>query len=232
MRVGARAGRAPRALAANRARRPRWLLVLAVLVPGQEKDFGKSYIVKVQAKTRFSTSFKKADFDKEQSAHAEAIRVMKSYASHSEQVHNDMPAFSDAPQAAAPDGGGQGPVRQGVPPIPWPQPDQSPDTRHTEDSQGGQGNQPGGSGTPGGADPNATTGQVAGPAFNPGGGLPGPGGLGPGGTADSLRTGSGYPGSGGPGGFGGGFGGTGGGGAGGPGVRGGVGPGAEFGQNG
>jgi hypothetical protein len=52
----------------------RWMLVLAVLASGQEKDFGKSYIVRVQAKTRFSTSFKKADFDKELKKHDDCLR--------------------------------------------------------------------------------------------------------------------------------------------------------------
>jgi len=41
------------------------MLALLVFAPLQEKDFGKTYTVRVQAKTRFSTSFKKADFDKE-----------------------------------------------------------------------------------------------------------------------------------------------------------------------
>jgi hypothetical protein len=52
----------------------RWLLVLALLAPGQEKDFGKPYIVRVQAKTRFSTSFKKADFDKELKKNDDCLR--------------------------------------------------------------------------------------------------------------------------------------------------------------
>jgi len=38
------------------------------------KDFGKSYIVSVQAKTRFSTSFKKADFDKELKKNDDCLR--------------------------------------------------------------------------------------------------------------------------------------------------------------
>jgi hypothetical protein len=171
----------------------------------------------------------KPDFDKERSAHAEAIRVMKTYASQSEQVHNDMPAFTDAPQAPAPDSG-QSPA---APPpgerVPlWVPPDTSREDRPPVGDPGS-----GGAAGPGGAPADPTTAQLADPAFdNAGGRQPGfgPGGFGPGGTADSLRTGSGYPGSGGPGGFGGiggGFGGTGGGGAGGPGVRGGVGPGAE-----
>lgn len=52
----------------------RWLLAVAVLASGQEKDFGKSYIVRVQAKTRFSTSFKKADFDKELKKNDDCLR--------------------------------------------------------------------------------------------------------------------------------------------------------------
>ena len=52
----------------------RCLLALAVLVSGQEKDFGKPYVVKVQAKTRWSTSFKKADFDKELKKHDDCLR--------------------------------------------------------------------------------------------------------------------------------------------------------------
>ena len=52
----------------------RWLLVLAILVPGQEKDFGKPYTVWVQAKTRWSTSFKKADFDKELKKNDDCLR--------------------------------------------------------------------------------------------------------------------------------------------------------------
>lgn len=38
------------------------------------KDFGKSYTVRVQAKTRFSTSFKKADFDKELKKNDDCLR--------------------------------------------------------------------------------------------------------------------------------------------------------------
>jgi len=55
----------------------RWSLLAAGLVAGaapQEKEFGKSYIVKVQAKTRWSTSFKKADFDKELKKHDDCLR--------------------------------------------------------------------------------------------------------------------------------------------------------------
>lgn len=51
----------------------RLVLVFVVLL-GQEKDFGKSYTVSVQAKTRFSTSFKKADFDKELKKNDDALR--------------------------------------------------------------------------------------------------------------------------------------------------------------
>lgn len=49
-------------------------LTLACLVPLQERNFGKPYIVKVQAKTRFSTSFKKADFDKELKKNDDGLR--------------------------------------------------------------------------------------------------------------------------------------------------------------
>ncbi|HKS15865.1 MAG TPA: hypothetical protein VJU16_00980 [Planctomycetota bacterium] len=52
----------------------RWLLALVLLVPGQEKDFGKPYTVWVQAKTRWSTSFKKADFDKELKKNDDCLR--------------------------------------------------------------------------------------------------------------------------------------------------------------
>jgi len=41
------------------------------------KDFGKTFIVKVQAKTRWSTSFRQADFDKELKKHADELRFLK-----------------------------------------------------------------------------------------------------------------------------------------------------------
>jgi hypothetical protein len=54
----------------------RWAIVFSVLVTAghQEKNFGTPYIVKVQAKTRFSTSFKKADFDKEMKKNDDSLR--------------------------------------------------------------------------------------------------------------------------------------------------------------
>ncbi|HTF56675.1 MAG TPA: hypothetical protein VK661_05505 [Planctomycetota bacterium] len=39
------------------------------------KDFGKTFIVKVQAKTRWSTSFRQADFDRDLKKHADELRV-------------------------------------------------------------------------------------------------------------------------------------------------------------
>ena len=51
----------------------RLVLVFVVLL-GQEKDFGTPYIVRVQAKTRFSTSFKKADFDEELKKNDDCLR--------------------------------------------------------------------------------------------------------------------------------------------------------------
>jgi hypothetical protein len=54
----------------------RWAVAVAALLAAgqQEKNFGKSYIVRVQAKTRFSTSFKKADFDKELKKNDDSLR--------------------------------------------------------------------------------------------------------------------------------------------------------------
>ena len=52
-------------------------LGVSLLLSGQEgasKDFGKPYLVKVQAKTRFSTSFKKADYDKELKKNDDCLR--------------------------------------------------------------------------------------------------------------------------------------------------------------
>ena len=51
------------------------LLALAQEKPSSEpKDFGKPYVLKVHAKTRYSTSFKQADFDRELRKHADEIR--------------------------------------------------------------------------------------------------------------------------------------------------------------
>ena len=55
----------------------RWSLAVACLLaasPRQAKDFGQPYIVKVQAKTRWSNSFKKADFDKELKKNDDCLR--------------------------------------------------------------------------------------------------------------------------------------------------------------
>lgn len=54
----------------------RLTLAMACLLSTQEgaKDFGKFYIVRVQAKTRYSTSFKKADFDKELKKNDDCLR--------------------------------------------------------------------------------------------------------------------------------------------------------------
>lgn len=54
--------------------RPIALIALAFLVASQEKNFGTPYIVSVQAKTRWSTSFRKADFDKELKKNDDCLR--------------------------------------------------------------------------------------------------------------------------------------------------------------
>ena len=41
------------------------------------KDFGKTFTVKVQAKTRWSTSFRQVDFDRELKKHADELRFVK-----------------------------------------------------------------------------------------------------------------------------------------------------------
>jgi hypothetical protein len=52
--------------------RPIAALLLLILTP-QEKDFGKFYTVKVQAKTRWAPAFK-AEFDKEMKKHDDCLR--------------------------------------------------------------------------------------------------------------------------------------------------------------
>jgi len=48
--------------------------ILLILLLGQEKDFGTPYTVRVQAKTRITTSFKKEDFNKEMKKEDHALR--------------------------------------------------------------------------------------------------------------------------------------------------------------
>src|SRR5689334_21562104 len=60
------------------------------------KDFGRTFTVKVQAKTRWSTSFRQADFDRELKKHADELRVVRREAMEEDKAGWDTWTFEAA----------------------------------------------------------------------------------------------------------------------------------------